>query len=168
MKLLKISVLAVFWLMIGISPGEKVMAQVEPEVKLLAMPQPVLNPEVEFLTREPVIDGKLDTGLQGLVHRPFAFLVKMNPANPDTGAGYRLAYGTDFLYLFIELETDKLIYRDRNCPVEIATDLVTLMKKNGIRLFYLLDPEAGHEPPKDPAVISQYRQWLGKAIREKK
>ena len=85
----------------------------EPEVKLLSKPQPVLQPAVDFLEKEPAIDGRLDDELSGLVRRSFAVQVKMNPANPDTMAVYRLAYGSDFLYLFIEVEAEQLICRDR-------------------------------------------------------
>ena len=85
----------------------------EPQVKMLAMPQPVLQPAVEFLEQAPVIDGRLDDELSGLVRRPFAVLVKMNPADPDTQADYRMAYGSDFLYLYIEVAAERLICRDR-------------------------------------------------------
>ena len=91
-------------------PQEKATA---PAVKMLAMPQPVLQPAVDFLEREPVIDGKLDDELAALPARPFCVLLKMDPANPDTRAQYRLAYGGDFLYLYVEVEAEKLVYRDR-------------------------------------------------------
>lgn len=57
--------------------------------------------------------------------------------------------------------------RDRNCAVELTADLVALMKRRGIPVLFLLDREAGHEPPRDPAIIEEYRCWLEAAIREK-
>ena len=91
-------------------PGQK---SAEPQVKILAMPQPVLQPAVEFLEQVPAIDGRLDDELSGLARRTFAILVKDNPANPDTQGDYRLAYGSDFLYLYIDVEAERLITRDR-------------------------------------------------------
>jgi pimeloyl-ACP methyl ester carboxylesterase len=55
--------------------------------------------------------------------------------------------------------------RDRNCPVERAAEMVELMKQNGIPVRFWLDREAGHEPPRDPAVIAEYRSWLDAAVR---
>jgi predicted esterase len=85
----------------------------ELQVKILAMPQPVLQPAVDFLEQVPDIDGRLDDELSGLARRTFAVLVKDNPANPDTKGDYRLAYGSDFLYLYIDVEAERLITRDR-------------------------------------------------------
>jgi predicted esterase len=87
--------------------------EAQPQVKLLAMPQAVLQPEVGFLEAEPAIDGRLDEGLAALPARPFSVLVKMNPAAPDTQASFRLAYSGDFLYLYVEVEAGQLICRDR-------------------------------------------------------
>jgi len=92
---------------------QKSPTPVEPQVTLLAMPQATLQPAVDFLEREPAIDGRLDVELQGLARRSFAVLVKMNPANADTKADYRLAYGSDFLYLYIDLQAEQLVCRDR-------------------------------------------------------
>jgi predicted esterase len=98
---------------LSLQAGQEAAAPIGPQVKMLSLPQPVLRPPVDFLAREPVIDGRLDEELRRLERRPFAALVKMNPANPDTNADYRLAYGGDFLYVFIDVEAEKLICRDR-------------------------------------------------------
>jgi predicted esterase len=58
--------------------------------------------------------------------------------------------------------------RDRNCPVELTTDLVNIMKQRGIPVRLLLDREAGHEPPRDPAIIEECRRWLEAALAGKK
>jgi predicted esterase len=84
-----------------------------PEVKALAPVAEVLRPAVSFLSREPVVDGRLDAELSGLPVRPFAFLYKPNPAVPDTEGTYRLAYGASFLYVFIDVKADRVICRDR-------------------------------------------------------
>jgi predicted esterase len=113
MKYFKITVVAICLLIFCISIAAAETTPAEPQVKLLVPPQSLLQPAIEFLAQEPVIDGRLDDGLRGLAQRPFAALVKMNPGSPDTKADYRLAYGSDFLYLFIDVEADKLICRDR-------------------------------------------------------
>jgi predicted esterase len=56
--------------------------------------------------------------------------------------------------------------RDRNCPVELTVDLVSLMTRAGIPVLFLLDKDAGHEPPRDPAIQAQYRNWVEAAVRE--
>lgn len=83
------------------------------EVKELAPPQEVLQPSIDFLANPPVIDGVLDAALQPLPRRPFCFLYKADRATPDTAGDYRLAYGTTFLYLYIDIRADGIVYRDR-------------------------------------------------------
>jgi predicted esterase len=55
----------------------------------------------------------LDTELTFLPIRTFPIEDKSNPDNPSYDVAYRLAYGTDFLYLYIEALADSLCYRDR-------------------------------------------------------
>ncbi len=76
-------------------------------------PGRVLDPEVTFLPERPLIDGRLDERLNSLPIRQFALLRKSNPDNPVPPVHYRLAYGTDFLYIYIEAEAMGLAYRDR-------------------------------------------------------
>jgi hypothetical protein len=76
-------------------------------------PGRVLDPEVTFLPERPSIDGRLDEELSNLPVRQFALLRKSNPDNPVPPVHYRLAYGTDFLYVYIEAEAKGLTYRDR-------------------------------------------------------
>jgi predicted esterase len=72
-----------------------------------------LAPAVTFLARPPVIDGVLDGDLARLPVREFTAVEKDDPANPTIAARYRLAYGADFLYLYVEADAPRLVYRDR-------------------------------------------------------
>ncbi len=76
---------------------------------------PILNiePEVNFISAAPVIDGVLDDSLQNLPARMFRFTYRSNPKNSLAEVSYRLAYGSDFFYLFIEAQTDSFVCRDR-------------------------------------------------------
>ncbi len=76
-------------------------------------PEPIKEPPVDFLSAAPLIDGKLDDSLQQLPVRHFRFLEKSQTENPVVEPTFRLAYGTDFFYLFIEVAVDSIIYRDR-------------------------------------------------------
>lgn len=73
----------------------------------------VLEPEVNFLSEAPKIDGILDEGLESLPAREFTHVLKHDPDNPVIPCHYRLAYGTDFFYVYVEAEADKLTFRDR-------------------------------------------------------
>ena len=73
----------------------------------------LLTPEVTFLERAPEIDGMLDRDLESLPVREFSRLWTSDPENPPSPAHYRLAYGTDFLYAYVEADADRLTYRDR-------------------------------------------------------
>jgi predicted esterase len=74
----------------------------------------VLEPEVDFIAEAPLIDGILDRGLEGrLPVRQFGYLVKSNPENPTVDATYRLAFNASFLYLYIEMDAEDYVCRDR-------------------------------------------------------
>jgi len=83
------------------------------ESKILPETLPVIEPEVAFLQQPPKIDGMLDPELSSLPVRKFNYNYKLDPGNPDFPVQYRLAYGAQFLYVYIEVETDRIIYRDR-------------------------------------------------------
>ncbi len=72
-----------------------------------------LSGEITFLSVAPKIDGTLDSNLEGLTIRTLPIAYKYNNENPDVNADYRLAYGTDFFYVYIEADGEELIYRDR-------------------------------------------------------
>lgn len=73
----------------------------------------VIEPAVTYLSQAPAIDGVLDTCLQDLPVRRFTLVEKSAAGNPDVSLSYRLAYGAQFLYVYIEAEAEELTYRDR-------------------------------------------------------
>ncbi len=68
--------------------------------------------EITFLENAPVIDGKLDENLNYLPLRNFClgFKKKDDKLIP---INFRMAYGTSFLYVYVEAEAPNLTYRDR-------------------------------------------------------
>ncbi len=68
---------------------------------------------VPFLPEAPRIDGRLDPCLQGLPAFTFNRAIKTAEGNPTVEASYRLAYGADFLYLYLEWPAEQIVYRDR-------------------------------------------------------
>ena len=73
----------------------------------------ILTEEVAYLSKAPIIDGKLDSNLSFIKAREFPVKYKSSDENPDTRVTYRLAYGTNFFYVYIEVDAQKLVYRDR-------------------------------------------------------
>ncbi len=69
--------------------------------------------EVDFLRDAPDIDGVLDKILINLPVREFGVNEKSDEENQLTNVTFRLAYGVDFLYLYIEVAADTFICRDR-------------------------------------------------------
>jgi predicted esterase len=82
-------------------------------VKLAEIPTELAP--VDFLAAQPTIDGILDSNLASLPRRGFTQVDHFGPgagAKP-VEAHYRLAYGTDFLYVYVEAQGDKLTFNDR-------------------------------------------------------
>ncbi len=75
--------------------------------------QKYLNLDVQYLSNVPNIDGKLDSNLLFLKTRYFPIVDKSLMINENIEATYRIAYGTNFFYVYIEAKADSLIYRDR-------------------------------------------------------
>jgi predicted esterase len=73
----------------------------------------VIEPAVTYVPQTPEIDGVLDSALQDLPIRRFTMVEKSASGNPDVAMSYRLAYGAQFLYVYIEIEAEELTYRDR-------------------------------------------------------
>ncbi len=114
---------------------------------------PSLEPAVTYLAKAPEIDGRLDEALRSLPLRRFPILEKSRVSNPVREAGYRLAYGTEFLYVFIEVDKPAWTARDRGYQNGDGCHLVlTLPRPDGAasREFYVL----GFTPTADPA-----RRW---------
>ncbi|MBD3236026.1 MAG: prolyl oligopeptidase family serine peptidase [Candidatus Eisenbacteria bacterium] len=81
------------------------------------------TPAVAFLEHAPVIDGVLDPGLANL-QRGFFSEVVVDGRGPETERAdraavsraeptFRMAYGTDFFYLYVEAPGERLQCRDR-------------------------------------------------------
>lgn len=68
---------------------------------------------VNFLESAPVVDGKLDSGLFRLPIQHFTFTEGDNLSKEVPEATFRIAYGTEFLYLYAEVASDSLVCRDR-------------------------------------------------------
>ena len=114
-------------------------------------------PPVPFLTRAPVIDGVLDPELARLAAREFNLRFRLFHSGPDTR--YRLAYGVDFLYLFIGADGAEIVQRDRGYQNGDGFHmLLAAPTPDGKELtdrFYVL----GFSPQDDPA-----RAWARKVV----
>jgi predicted esterase len=75
--------------------------------------QHALQPPIPFLTHALAIDGFLTPEKARLPARRFAHTFKMDPGNPDFDLSYRLAYGADYLYLYIQVDAETVTCRDR-------------------------------------------------------
>ncbi len=69
--------------------------------------------KIEFLARPPLIDGAPDPGTEALAPVPLPVFLNRADGAPATAVTVRLAYGADFLYLFLEAAQDSLRCRDR-------------------------------------------------------
>lgn len=68
---------------------------------------------VDFLAGSPRIDGTLDARLATLPRRRFVQVLRDDTEIDPPAAHYRLAYGTAFLYVYVEVAGDQLFCRDR-------------------------------------------------------
>lgn len=105
--------------------------------------------EVNYLSSTPVIDGELDGDLTYLKPREFPIKYKSNNDNPDINVTYRLAYGTDFFYVYFEVDAEKLVYRDR-----------AYQNGDGFHMV-LAKPRADNEPTEEFYVLA------GSAVNKK-
>jgi predicted esterase len=80
-------------------------------IKLGEVPKEL--PPIDFLAGPPAIDGILDPGLSRLPSRTFSQVDLRGTDAEPVEAHYRLAYGTDFLYVYVAAQGDRLTYRDR-------------------------------------------------------
>jgi len=72
-----------------------------------------LSPKVTFLQEEPIIDGILDKKLSYIPFNKFDSKLNIHFLKGSLNSQYKIAYGTNFLYLYIEAEADSFICRDR-------------------------------------------------------
>src|SRR5512143_4205236 len=82
-----------------------------PAVRLTDVPKELAP--VDCAAAAPVVDGLLDPGLRGLPRRAFSQVDPVRTDAKPVEAHYRLAYGTDFLYVYVEAQGDRLTFNDR-------------------------------------------------------
>lgn len=92
--------------------GNGIFAQVDPEMVKLGEMADAMGTEVTFLQDTPVIDGLLDKNLKSLPVRlfPLVYKRKNDKLSP---VSFRMAYGMNFFYLYIEAEAEHLTFTDR-------------------------------------------------------
>ncbi len=108
-----------------------------------------LNEPVQFLEHPPLIDGVLDSNLFELSVRGFTRMVRDEYEGTIPEANYRLAYGTDFFYVYIEAEADSLTYRDRAYQMGDGFHMVIAMPRpdgKPTEEFYVLACSAVDKP----------------------
>jgi predicted esterase len=102
----------------------------------------VIEPAVTYISQVPAIDGVLDAGLRDLPIRRFTVVEKSSADNPVVPLSYRLAYGAQFFYVYIEAEAEALTYRDR-----------AYQNGDGFALV-LAHPAPGHAPTEEFYVLA--------------
>ncbi len=82
------------------------------EIIMIKEPPAVMEEEITFLEEVPTINGILDKSLEFLPVRTFNAVFKEKKSK-TTPISYRMAYGTSFLYLYIEADAEQMYFRDR-------------------------------------------------------
>lgn len=112
------------------------------------------DPAVTFLKKKPLVDGRLDAGLESLPSHPFPHIWQFdNPVTDTVKVSYRLGYTPDHLYLYVETEADSIHYRSRGSTNGDGFKLLLALPKAGERSseYYEIyfdpdrDDEATHE-----------------------
>lgn len=132
-------------------PRESVAQTQERIVHLSDSPR-VLVPAVDFLADAPVIDGVLDSSLDRLPLRGFSEVTLDDAADPVIPVSYRLAYGTDFFYVYIETEGDDFAFRDRAYQNGDGFHMLLGLPKPGGAAtdeFYLIACSAVNDPSQE-------------------
>lgn len=108
----------------------------------------VLKEEVTYITNRPDIDGQLDKDLLDLPIRKFSSKIRITPFQRSIKPSYRLAYGHDFFYLYIEVNAKEIVKRDRGFQNGDGFHMLIANPKPDQKLtdeFYVL----GFSPNKD-------------------
>jgi predicted esterase len=70
--------------------------------------------QVPFLSATPEIDGVLDSGLEQIQQHNFNYIWQFdNPPTDTVPVHYRIAYTPTHFYIYIETQSDSIIFRDR-------------------------------------------------------
>lgn len=123
----------------------------ESEIRPVSGDRPALE-SVDFLESSPIIDGLLDESLKRLPLRRFPVEEKSSPANPSVEASFRIAYGSEFFYLYLETPGDSFTYRDRAFQYGDGFNLLLALTEEGdVRTdeFYVLAGGAVDRPELD-------------------
>jgi len=109
----------------------------------------VVFPVVNYIENKPIIDGLLDDDLVGLPERQLSIVAKTNKKNPDIKVSYRMAYGAEFFYVYIEADGDELVFRDRAFQNGDGFSLLLCLPKEDEKPtddFYVLACSAVNDP----------------------
>jgi len=102
------SILLLVFILLGFSFTKYIIMFILNKKKYL-----VLKKEITFLPNRPDIDGQLDKDLIDLPIRKFSSRIRFSPFQRSIKPHYRLAYGHDFFYLYIEVKAKEIVKRDR-------------------------------------------------------
>ena len=108
-----IPVILAFLALVGLPPSPGRARSQEGPPPIILNPVPKELAPVDFLAAAPAIDGLLDPALARLPRRLFSQVDLFGPDAKPVEAHYRLAYGTDFLYVYVEAQGDRLTFNDR-------------------------------------------------------
>ena len=104
---------------------------------------------VPFLPTPPEIDGIPDAPVAALPAAPFAEVKPVGTPGPIAPVTYQLAYGTTFLYLYLEVADDRPVHRDRGYQNGDGFHLVLALPKpvgQASEEFYVLGFAGGSKP----------------------
>ena len=74
----------------------------------------ILEPAIDFVEYAPMIDGILDENVKQLPLRGFNYVrFHAEETFATVPLHYRLAYGTDFLYVYVEVDHNQIFFNDR-------------------------------------------------------
>ncbi|MBN2135980.1 MAG: hypothetical protein JW737_09635, partial [Acidobacteria bacterium] len=139
--------LILFVLLAGFIPA--IFLQAQPKFIINQPHGKVLAPAIDYITEAPIIDGTIDPQVKELPERKFNYIFVDDSKRKPVEISYRIAYGAEFLYLFIDVQSNELVTRDRSY-------------QNGDGLLIMINTPAvpGNKP-------TEY-YWLGFGPREGK
>lgn len=86
----------------------------DPNCIKLGQESEILEPAIDFLEYAPTIDGILDETGEQLPLRGFNYVrFHAEETFSTVPLHYRLGYGTEFLYVYVEVDHDQMFYNDR-------------------------------------------------------